>query len=278
MSRTLHTIVCLKVVPKPEEVRVDPVNLTLDRAGARSEINPCDMNALETALALKDRYGGSVSLLAMGPPLFESYLRVALAMGADAAYLLSDRAFGAADTLATSYTLAEGIKKIGGYDLVICGEESSDGATGQVPPGIAEWLGVTQVTYATELSLLTGRWWLRARRDFSAGHEIVAAALPAVVSVRSRCNEPRFMDMARRAWAATAPITVWSAQDLGADPEMIGLSGSATVVAGTQESTARGRRRQQLTGSVDEKARALMDVIRPYLEPQAAAPRANGSE
>jgi electron transfer flavoprotein beta subunit len=271
MDHPLHTVVCLKVVPKPEEVHIDPDTLTLDRAHARSEVNPSDMNALETALALKDRYGGTISLLAMGPPLFEPYLRVGLAMGADAAYLLSDRAFGGADTLATSYTLAEGIKMIGLPDLVLCGEESSDGATGQVPPGIAEWLGITQVTYATDLSLITGRWWLRATRDFSEGHEIVTAALPAVVSLRSRCNEPRFMDMVRREWAAKAPITVWSAADLGADPEMIGLPGSATVVAGTQEAPRRDRRRVALTGSIDEKARALAEVILPYVNGEQAA-------
>lgn len=271
MQRSLHTIVCLKVVPKPEEVRIDPEKLTLDRASARSEINPSDMNALETALSLKDRYGGRISLLAMGPPLFEPYLRVGLAMGADACYLLSDRAFGGADTLATSYTLAAGIQKIGIPDLILCGEESSDGATGQVPPGIAEWLGITQVTYGTELSLLTGRWWLRAHRDFSEGHEIVTAALPAVVSLRSRCNEPRFMEMERRAWAASAPIAVWSAADLDADPEMIGLSGSATVVAGTQEAPKRDRRRVALTGSIEEKARALAEIIRPYTDGEQAA-------
>ena len=92
------------------------------------------------ALKLKDRYGGRISLLAMGPPLFETNLRVALAMGADHIYLLSDPAFAGADTLATTYTLAQGIRKLGEVDLVLCGEESSDGATGQVPPGLAEWL------------------------------------------------------------------------------------------------------------------------------------------
>jgi electron transfer flavoprotein beta subunit len=112
-------------------------------------INPTDMHALETALALKDRFGGGVRLLAMGPPLFEEYLRLALAMGADEAFLLSDRAFGGADTLATSYTLAAGVRRIGHFDLILCGEESSDGATGQVPPGMAEWLDIPQITYAT---------------------------------------------------------------------------------------------------------------------------------
>ncbi len=276
MNRELHTIVCMKVVPKPEEVKIDPVSLTLDRASARSEINPTDMNALETAFALKDRYGGKISLLAMGPPLFEPYMRVAMAMGADEAFLLSDRAFGGADTLATSYTLAAGIRKIGAFDLILCGEESSDGATGQVPPGVAEWLDIAQVTYATELSLVTGRWWLRARREFAGGYEVLSAPMPAVVSLKSGANEPRFMDMSRRAWAAQAPFTVWSADDLDIDREYIGLGGSPTVVAGTSEASKRDRRRQMLTGSVEEKARTLVEVIRPYLEPAPDGVRSNG--
>ncbi len=274
MNQELHTIVCMKVVPKPEEVTIDPATLTLDRNRARSEINPCDMNALEAAFSLKDRYGGKVSLLAMGPPLFEPYMRVALAMGADAAYLLSDRAFGGADTLATSYTLAAGIRKIGRYDLVICGEESSDGATGQVPAGIAEWLDAAQVTYATELSIISGRWWLRARREFAGGYEILSAPMPVVLSVKSGANEARFMDMDTRAWSREAPFTVWSLKDLDVDPEYLGLGGSPTTVAGTSEAGKRDRRREQVRGTIEEKARALAQVIKPYLE--AAPARSNG--
>ena len=119
--RPLNIIVCLKVVPKPEEVKVNQETMTIERANVRSEINPPDMNCLELALELKEKHGGTVSLLSMGPPLFDSYLRLGLAMGADAAYLMSDRAFAGADTLATSYTLAEGIRKMGKYDLIICG-------------------------------------------------------------------------------------------------------------------------------------------------------------
>ncbi len=266
------TIVCVKVVPRPEEVRVDLETMTLDRARVRSLINPADMHALETALALKDRYGGTVRLLAMGPPLFEDYLRVALAMGADEAYLLSDRAFGGADTLATSYALAAGVRKIGRYDLVLCGEESADGATAQVPPGIAEWLDVPQITYATDLALIDSRWRVRATRELRGGHEVLIAPLPAVVSVKMRANEPRFMDMQRREWAREAPITVWSAEDVGLDPEMIGLPGSATTVSGTHEASRRERRREVLSGSPAEQAHALLERIRPYVE----AARANG--
>ncbi|MDP6605704.1 MAG: electron transfer flavoprotein subunit beta/FixA family protein [Dehalococcoidia bacterium] len=259
-----QTIVCLKVVPRPEEVRVDMETLTLDRSG-RSFINPADMHALEMALALKDRYGGSVRLLAMGPPPFEDYLRIALTMGADEAVLLSDRAFGGADTLATSYTLAAGIRKMGDFDLVLCGEESSDGATAQVPAGIAEWRDLPQITYATDLALIDSRWRVRATREVSGGHEVLVSSLPVVVSVRMRCNEPRFMDMSRRQWAAEAPVTIWGAEEIDADPAMIGLSGSATTVSGTHEAAGRERRREMIGGAPTEQARALMAHIRPFL-------------
>ena len=141
----LRMVVCVKVVPKSEEIRVDYATKLLDRSNARSEINPPDMNALEMALSMKDRYGGRLDILSMGPPSFEPLLRIGLEMGCDHIYLLSDRAFGGADTLATTYTLAKGIEKLGGADLVFCGEESADGATGQVPAGLAEWLDVCSV-------------------------------------------------------------------------------------------------------------------------------------
>jgi electron transfer flavoprotein beta subunit len=262
----LHTIVCLKAIPKPEEVTVNAETRTVDRAGARSEINGPDLNALEAALALKEAHGGRVSLLSMGPPFFEPYLRLGLCMGADSAYLLSDRAFGGADTLATSYALAAGVKSIGGYDLILCGEESSDGATAQVPPGIAEWLDVPQVTYAVQLAVDTDRWVLRARRDLGAGHEDVEVPLPVVVSVKVGMNEPRFLEGARRRWAMEeAPVTVWTAADLGLDPAHLGLPGSATTVSGVAVARAATREHEFLSGSPEEEARQILDRIRPWL-------------
>jgi electron transfer flavoprotein beta subunit len=162
-------VVCMKVVPKPEEVSVDPSTRLLDRANARAEINPPDMNALEMALSLKERYGGTIEILSMGPPYFEPTLRIGLAMGADHITLLSDRTFGGADTLATTYTLAEGIRNLGQVDLVICGEESSDGATGQVPQGLAEWLDWAQLTLLTEISLDLSTRSARGRRSIHGG-------------------------------------------------------------------------------------------------------------
>lgn len=262
----LHTVVCMKVTPKPEEIRVDPQTMLLDREKARSEINPPDMNALEMALALKDKHGGQVSVLSMGPLLFEPYLKVALAMGADWVYLLSDREFAGADTLATTYTLAQAIKRIGGYDLIFCGEESSDGATGQVPPGLAEWLDIGQLTLINRLELSKGGQFAQGRREVQGGYEILEVPLPAVVSVKTASNEPRFMDYDRKPWAFNGEnMTIWTKADIDLDLQLIGLSGSPTVVTGLAEAPIRGRRQEFLTGRPDEIAQKLADLIRDAL-------------
>ncbi len=258
----LHSVVCVKFVPKPEEIRVDPETKMLVRDGARSEINPPDMNAMEMALDLKDRYGGRISLLSMGPPFFETNLRVALAMGADHIYLLSDAAFAGADTLATTYTLAQGIRKIGGVDLVFCGEESSDGATGQVPPGIAEWLDASQLTLLTAVDVDQERGTARGRRESKGGYELLEVHMPSVISVKTASNEPRFMDYGIRAWALEEPrLTIWDADDLDADREMIGLAGSPTVVTGLAEAPHRERKREFLVGSTEEVVQNLARIL-----------------
>jgi electron transfer flavoprotein beta subunit len=260
--RELHSVVCVKVVPKPEEIRVDPETRLLMRQGVRSEINPPDMNALEMALALKDRYGGWVTVLSMGPSFFEPDLRVGLAMGADRVILLSDRAFAGADTLATTYTLARGIRRMGDVHLILCGEESSDGATGQVPPGLAEWLGIGQLTLLTALDVDMSRKTARGRREFKGGYEVLEVPLPCVVSVKTAANEPRFMDYQRKAWAfEEARVSVWTAADLDADPELIGFSGSPTTVSGLAEAPTRARKREFLRGTPEEVARALVNIL-----------------
>jgi electron transfer flavoprotein beta subunit len=187
-------------------------------------------------------------------------------MGADAAYLMSDRAFGGADTLATSYTLAQGIRAIGPFDLVLCGEESSDGATGQVPPGIAEWLGLPQVTYVSRVQLIRKDRMLRARRELGAGYEVVQVPLPCVLSVKLGVNEPRFLDFQRWEWAMReAPITVWSAADLDLNPAYLGLEGSPTTVAGVDIAPSAQRRREFLSGTPEEEAQKLLEKIRPWV-------------
>jgi electron transfer flavoprotein beta subunit len=260
--KPLDIIVCVKLVPKPEEVTVNPETRTLDRGKARSELNPPDMNAIEMALALRERQGGTVSLLSMGPPFAAPYLQVGLAMGADRAYLLSDRLLGGADTLPTSLALAKGIEKIGEWDLVLCGEESSDGATGQVPAGIAEWLGAAQITYAMQLSLREDGC-LVGEREIRGGHEVIAVPLPAVVSVKLGVNEPRFMDMERR--RNPEAVTVWSALDLGVDTAWLGFEGSPTVVGAVWQAKSPERQRQFLDGTPQEKAHLLAERIRRML-------------
>lgn len=264
--RELHTVVCMKVVPRPEEVRVDPATRLLDRSNARAQINPPDMNALEMALGLKDHHGGRVDIVSMGPPYFEPYLRLGLAMGADHIYLLSDRAFGGADTLATTYTLARGIRKIGEPGLVFCGEESADGATGQVPPGLAEWLDFAQLTLLTQIRVDLSASTARGRREFRGGHEILEVPLPCVISVKTACNEPRFMDYRRKPWAfESGRVTVWNAAALEAEPECIGLAGSPTTVSELAEAPFRERRRQVLQGAPEELARQIAGLVREQL-------------
>lgn len=262
----LHIVVCLKVVPKSEEIRVDPATKVLVREGVRSEINPPDMNALEMALDLRQRYGGKVSLLSMGPPSFEPYLRIGLAMGADDACLLSDRLFAGADTLATTYTLAMGVRKLGAVDLIICGEESADGATGQVPAGLAEWLDIAQLTLLTQLDIDMQRRVGRGRREIKGGYEILEAPLPCVVSVKTACNEPRFMDYPRKTWAfEQAAIRVWTAEGVGAEAQYIGWPGSPTIVSGLAEAPVRGRRQEFLQGTPQQLAQKLADILQKAL-------------
>jgi electron transfer flavoprotein beta subunit len=262
----LHLIVCMKVVPKPEEIRVDPETHLLEREGARSEFNPPDMNALEMALSLRDRHGGKVTVLSMGPPFFESYLRIAAAMGADRLVLLSDARFAGADTLATTYTLAKGIEKLGGADVIFCGEESSDGATGQVPPGLAEWLDLPQMTLLTQLSFDEEQGVLVGRREIPGGYELLEAPAAAVVSVKTASNEPRFMDYRIKDWAFNeADLVMWNFDDLDAEGSCVGLDGSPTVVTGLDEAPSRARRREFLQGELEQVARRLAEILKAKL-------------
>lgn len=258
----LHSVVCIKVVPKPEEIRVDTQTGWLKREAVRSEINPPDMNAIEVALQLKDRYGGRVDIVSMGPAFFSPYLQVALAMGADHIYLLSDRAYAGADTLATTYTLAQGILRIGGVDLILCGEESSDGATGQVPPGIAEWLGCSQLTVSTRIDLDLEGYTAQGRREIKGGHQVIEVPLPVVVSMKTACNEPRFMDYTIKDWAfQNERVTTWSNHDLALDHALIGENGSPTTVSKLIQAPEKSRKRIFLEGSTTEIASQLTRIL-----------------
>ena len=262
MVELKNIIVCMKVVPKPEEVRFDPETKTIDRSKATNEINPADKNALEAAIQLKEKYGGRVVVVSMGPPFWDSFLKLAVAMGADDAVLLSDRALAGSDTLPTTLALARTIEKIGDYSIILCGEESSDGGTGQVPPGIGEWLGIPHVTFVTDIEV-TSEGKARVKRTIRGGYEIVEVDMPFVAAVELGCNTPRFPDFRRKRWAEREfQLKVWSLNDIGLSPEEVGFKGSATAVVGLEEVKPPERLKKRIEGSPEEIAEELARIIR----------------
>lgn len=257
----MKQLVCMKITPKVDQIRFDEQKKTIIREGVENEINEADKNALESALSLKDTHGGTVTVLSMGPPSFEPYLRLAIAMGADDTILLSDRSFAAADTFATSRVLAQGIKKTGAFDLVFCGEASSDGSTEQVPSSIAEWLGVPQVTYANNVKIEDSK--IVARRVITGGYELIETPLPVLVSVELGCNTPRFPDFRRKRWAEKEfKLTVWNLQDLGLNQNEVGSAGSYTIVKETKSLPIPSRKGEQVSGSPQEIAKKLAQIIK----------------
>jgi len=225
----MDIIVCIKQVPETTEVRINPETNTLVREGVKSIINPFDMYAIEEAVRLKEKFSGKALVITMGPPQAESALREAISMGMDEGILLSDRAFAGSDTWATSYTLAGAIKKIGQYDLIICGKQASDGDTAQVGPGISTHLDIPQVTYVKKIEEIKGNS-LRCERMTEEGFEIIETPLPALLTVVKEINEPRIPSLRGMMRAKQAKILTWTQKDLGLDSQKIGLCGSPTQV------------------------------------------------
>ncbi len=227
-------VACVKQVPDTTQVKVDPVTGTLIREGVPFIINPYDTHALEESLRLKDRYGFRVVVISMGPPNTEVTLRKTLALGADEAVLLSDRAFGGADTLATSFVLAESIRRLSQKEevaVVLCGRQTIDGDTAQVGPGIATRLGYSQLTLVDRIEDVDKQAKkVRVRRKVGSRHEIVEAPLPAMISVIREINRPRYPTVPRRLMAEEATMPLWDNQEMKLDGDTIGLKGSATQV------------------------------------------------
>lgn len=225
----MNIIVCIKQVPDTTDVRIDPATNTLVREGVPSIINPFDMYALEEGLRLREKLGGRVTVLSMGPPQVVEALREAISLGADEAVLLSDRAFAGADTWATSYTLSMGVRKMGDFGLILCGKQAIDGDTAQVGPGIAEFLDIPQVTYVKKIESIDDRkavvW--RMTED---GYDVVETPLPAMFTVVKEINEPRLPSLKGKMRAKNYQPAVWKSADLGCDERNIGLNGSPTNV------------------------------------------------
>jgi len=225
----MHIIVCIKQVPETSEVRINPQTNTLIREGVTSIINPFDMYALEEAVRLKEKLGGKSTVITMGPPQAESALREAISMGIDEGILISDRNFAGSDTWATSYTLSCAIKKIGDFDLIICGKQASDGDTAQVGPGIAAHLDLPQVAYVKKIERIEDKL-ARVERMTEEGYDIIETPLPALFTVVKEINEPRLPSLKGMMRSKQAKITHWTHKDLDLDSQKIGLSGSPTQV------------------------------------------------
>ncbi|MDF2677038.1 MAG: electron transfer flavoprotein subunit beta/FixA family protein [Bacillota bacterium] len=224
----MNIVVCIKQVPDTTEVKLDPKTNTLIRDGVPSIINPDDKAGLEAALRIKDENGAHVTVITMGPPQADLALREALAMGADEAILLTDRAFGGADTWATSTTLAAALKKLD-YDLIITGRQAIDGDTAQVGPQIAEHLNLPNISYAEEIKV-DGEYIIVKRQYEDRYHEL-KAKLPILITALAELNDPRYMspkgifDAYRE-----KQVTVWTLKDIEVDLDNIGLKGSPTKV------------------------------------------------
>ncbi|MCK4993980.1 MAG: electron transfer flavoprotein subunit beta/FixA family protein [Candidatus Omnitrophica bacterium] len=229
----MNIVICIKQVPDTTDIRINPDDNTLIRAGVVSIINPFDMYAIEEGLRLRDRFEGKVTVVTMGPPQAEAALREAISLGCDQGVLLSDRAFAGSDTLATSYALAMGIKKLGDIDVIICGKQAIDGDTAQVGPGISVWLDMPQATYVKkieEVKEAKGKKTFRLERMVEEGHEILEIPLPCVLTVVKEINEPRMPSLKGMMRAKKAEIIKWTAEDVKADEKKIGLNGSPTQV------------------------------------------------
>ena len=268
----MRIVVCVKQVPDSTNVRINPKTNTLMREGVESIVNPFDEHALELALVLKDRCGAEVTVISMGPPQATSVLREALARGADRAFLVSSRAFGGADTLATSYTLAAAIRKACGGtspDLVLFGKQAIDGDTAQVGPGVSEFLDLPLVTYVKSLEVIEcdGRdarrpGAYRATTLMDDGEHEIEGELPAVMTVVKEAGAPRFAPLAGAMRAAKAEIAVLDEKAIGADPIRIGLKGSPTkVVKIFPPPTRTGGRKVEWNGDAAALAKEIKEAI-----------------
>lgn len=257
----MKIVVCVKQVPGTHDAKIDPETKRIVREGIKAMTNPFDTYAVEEAVRIKEKIGGQVIVLTMGPPRADIVLREGISVGADAAVLLSDRAFGGSDTWATSYALSKAIEKIGGVDLVICGKQAIDGDTAQVGPGIAAQLNWPQATYVMEVPQINDTM-IRAKRMHEDGWDICEIKLPAVLTVVKDINQPRIPTLKGRLAAQKIEIPTWTAADIGADLSKIGLDGSPTRVVKTNPPPARTTETLILNGSAADSAQKLVRQLR----------------
>lgn len=257
----MDIVVCIKQVPETTDIEWDPTTGTLLRQGAIGILNLNDKHALEAALQLREKHGGLITAISMGPPQAEDALREALSMGIDKAILISDRLFAGADTLSTSYALSLALRKIAGFDLILCGKETSDGMTAQVGPQLAELLDLPQLTYATEITINNNS--IRIKQKLEDGLRILEAPFPALITVEREINQPRIppMDSIMEAYR-DKEIQVWTAEDLEGNIAHFGLKGSPTQTRKVYKKEVRRGKVTLLEGEPAKVAKKLIQVLK----------------
>jgi electron transfer flavoprotein beta subunit len=260
--RPINSVICIKPVPDGrywDKLYLDPATKALHREGIPIVINPLDKNAIEEALRIREARGGKVTVISMGPPNTDDILRSAFALGVDEAFLLTDRVFGGADTWATAYVLAAGIKKLGQVDLVMLGNESLDGSTGQVGPQVAEFLGMPNISHASEIRFVDDNT-IQVKSIIEMGYMKVETHLPAVVTVTADINTVRIPTVWGAIWATEKKPQSLTNKEVAADTTKIGSAGSPTVVA--QINTIDTKRKSEvIKGSPAEIARQLVQKL-----------------
>ncbi|WP_261128876.1 electron transfer flavoprotein subunit beta/FixA family protein [Bacillus sp. Marseille-Q3570] len=261
----LHIVACIKQVPDTKIIKMNPKTNTMDRASAPAILNPYDAHAVEEAVRIKNRYGGTVSVLTMGPPPAVKAIKKCIEIGADEGYMISDRRFAGADTLATSYALTkalEKIQKIKPVDLILCGKMTIDGDTGQVGPGIARRLDIpplTSVKKMEEVNHDTGH--IIVHRKIEDGHEVIESSLPCLLSVEKEINEVPYSPFPNMIKAARYEPHIWSVDDLeDVDIKQLGLKGSPTIVAKVW-APPKPEGGKMLEGSANEQVDQILSVI-----------------
>ncbi len=256
----MHIVVCVKQVPDSTEIKINPETGTLVRTGVPSIMNPYDHFALETALNLKKEHDARVTVVSMGPPQAKSVVQLGLALGADEGVLLSDKAFAGSDTWATSYALSLAINKLGKFSLVLCGMQAIDGDTAQVGPGVAQQLSIPQVTFCEEVKVNGKKAWVRKATDY--GYAIAEVDMPVLLTMMMHkdfeARYPSFLDIFN---SDQKPYHVWTAEDIGAKKEYLGLKGSPTQVDRIYP-PEKGCETQMLTGAPGEIAQKIVDILK----------------
>ena len=257
----MKILVCVKQVPGSNNVEVDPVTGVLKRSGIPSKCNPYDLYAIETALSLAERFGGSVESLTMGPPQAKAVIEEAVCMGASRGTVLTDRKFAGADVLATAYTISQGIRKSGEYDLIICGKQTTDGDTAQVGAEVAEYLGLPNVSNVLSVEdCKDGKLYVTAGLDDKIVKQRIA--LPCLISVDGDINTPRLPSYKIRKNLSDDVVTFLTFADFpDQDANHYGLTGSATQVERIFP-PEKVRQKQNLEGDSAAQAQALFDLLK----------------